>query len=87
MGQQDKDQSDTSEKQWTSLGLGECLVGLEPQDGGPATHWGHSGDSIFPSLYHLVPALLMLKVERRQGTSLLYIVPEVQAWAKVDLQD
>lgn len=53
-----------------------------------ASGWrGQSGDSILPSLYYLVPELLMLRVERRQGTSLLYIVPEVQAWAKVGLQD
>lgn len=68
-------------------GAGRMLVELEPQDGGPATHWGHSGDSILPSLYHLVPVLLMLKVKIRQGTYLLYIVPEVQDWVKVGLQD
>lgn len=65
-GQQEEAQNDTSEKQWTSLGLGECWVGLEPGDPRPA--------ALLSSLYPLVlaqrPAQLVLSVERRRGAPL-----------------
>lgn len=92
--QQGKDHSDTSERQWPALWLGENWVGLEPGHRGvggcPAIPWGQSGDSILFSLYTLVaaqhPTQLMPSVERRQGASLLYSIPEVRVREKVGFQ-